>query len=147
MVNLTSATSSVDVILNGLPLFVDEANTLLGVEMVASRGIPLLPSGALFAADKPSTINIDWATYNPVSILLKDKGWLEKEFEKGERVEGIPVFDTVADAVAETTPGPDAAALQAAATSISAGQPLTTQATDLRRYFQAAAAALTAASG
>jgi len=44
--------------------------------------IGLLPSGALFASDKPSTINIDWATYNPVSILLKDKGWLEKEFAK-----------------------------------------------------------------
>jgi len=27
-------------------------------------------------------IKIDWATYNPVSILLKDKGLLEKEFEK-----------------------------------------------------------------
>src|SRR5215831_19144487 len=42
----------------------------------------LLPSSALFAADKPDTINIDWATYNPVSMLLKDKGLLEKEFEK-----------------------------------------------------------------
>jgi sulfonate transport system substrate-binding protein len=42
----------------------------------------LLPTTALFAADKPDTINIDWATYNPVSILLKNKGWLEKEFDK-----------------------------------------------------------------
>jgi sulfonate transport system substrate-binding protein len=42
----------------------------------------LLPTTALFAADKPDTINIDWATYNPVSILLKDKGLLEKEFAK-----------------------------------------------------------------
>ena len=42
----------------------------------------LLPTTVLFAADKPDTINIDWATYNPVSILLKNKGWLEKEFEK-----------------------------------------------------------------
>ncbi len=42
----------------------------------------LLPSSALFAAGKPDTINIDWATYNPVSILLKDKGLLEKEFAK-----------------------------------------------------------------
>src|SRR5215467_12975399 len=42
----------------------------------------LLPSTALFAADKPATINIDWATYNPVSMLLKDKGWLEEEFKK-----------------------------------------------------------------
>jgi len=44
--------------------------------------VGLLPSTALFAADKPSTITIDWATYNPVSILLKDKGLLEKEFAK-----------------------------------------------------------------
>ncbi len=35
-----------------------------------------------FAADKVSEIHIDWATYNPVSMLLKDKGLLEKEFEK-----------------------------------------------------------------
>ena len=32
------------------------------------------------AADKPSEIRIDWATYNPVSMVLKDKGLLEKEF-------------------------------------------------------------------
>src|SRR5471032_1384748 len=44
--------------------------------------VGLLPSGTLFAADKPSTITIDWATYNPVSVLLKDKGLLEKEFAK-----------------------------------------------------------------
>jgi sulfonate transport system substrate-binding protein len=41
----------------------------------------LLP-GAAFAADAPKEIRIDWATYNPVSMVLKDKGWLEKEFEK-----------------------------------------------------------------
>ena len=41
-----------------------------------------MPSAALLAADKPSELRIDWATYNPVSMLLKDKGWLEKEFEK-----------------------------------------------------------------
>src|SRR6201982_4300407 len=34
------------------------------------------------AADKPSEIRIDWATYNPVSMVLKDKGLLEKEFGK-----------------------------------------------------------------
>jgi len=44
--------------------------------------VGLLASSTLFAADKPSTITIDWATYNPVSILLKDKGLLEKEFAK-----------------------------------------------------------------
>src|ERR1017187_1239862 len=41
----------------------------------------LIP-GAAFAADALKEIHIDWATYNPVSILLKDKGLLEKEFAK-----------------------------------------------------------------
>src|SRR5690349_515277 len=44
--------------------------------------VGLLPSGVLFAADNPKTINIDWATYNPVSMVLKEKGLLEKEFAK-----------------------------------------------------------------
>ena len=42
----------------------------------------LLPTTALLAADKPKEIRIDWATYNPVSMVLKDKGLLEKEFAK-----------------------------------------------------------------
>jgi sulfonate transport system substrate-binding protein len=41
----------------------------------------LLPAAA-FAADKPKSIRIDWATYNPVSIVLKQQGLLEKEFAK-----------------------------------------------------------------
>jgi sulfonate transport system substrate-binding protein len=44
--------------------------------------VGLLPSTALFAADKVTTITIDWATYNPVSMVLREKGLLEKEFEK-----------------------------------------------------------------
>lgn len=42
----------------------------------------LLPSAALRAADKPKEIRLDWATYNPVSVVLKDKGLMEKEFAK-----------------------------------------------------------------
>ncbi len=38
---------------------------------------------AAIAADAPKEIRIDWATYNPVSMLLKDKGFLEKAFAKG----------------------------------------------------------------
>jgi sulfonate transport system substrate-binding protein len=34
------------------------------------------------AASKPSEIHIDWATYNPVSMVLKEQGLLEKEFAK-----------------------------------------------------------------
>ena len=41
----------------------------------------LLPVAA-FAADPLKEIRIDWATYNPVSMILKQKGLLEKEFAK-----------------------------------------------------------------
>jgi sulfonate transport system substrate-binding protein len=44
--------------------------------------VGLLPTTTLFAAEQPKTITIDWATYNPVSMVLKEKGWLEKEFAK-----------------------------------------------------------------
>ncbi|MGZ5837356.1 MAG: aliphatic sulfonate ABC transporter substrate-binding protein [Xanthobacteraceae bacterium] len=44
--------------------------------------VGLTPSTALFAADKPKEIRIDWATYNPVSMVLKERGLLEKEFAK-----------------------------------------------------------------
>ncbi|KPH08898.1 aliphatic sulfonate ABC transporter substrate-binding protein [Rhizobium acidisoli] len=37
--------------------------------------------GTARAADV-SEIRVDWATYNPVSLILKDEGILEKEFEK-----------------------------------------------------------------
>jgi sulfonate transport system substrate-binding protein len=48
-------------------------------------GAGLLPFGftrAVRAADKPAEIRIDWATYNPVSLVLKQKGLLENEFAK-----------------------------------------------------------------
>jgi sulfonate transport system substrate-binding protein len=41
----------------------------------------LMPGGAS-AAETLKEIHIDWATYNPVSIILKQKGLLEKEFAK-----------------------------------------------------------------
>jgi sulfonate transport system substrate-binding protein len=62
------------------------ANVLAG-----AAGAALSPLAALVpfafgrparAADKPSEIRIDWATYNPVSMVLKEKGLLEKEFAK-----------------------------------------------------------------
>jgi sulfonate transport system substrate-binding protein len=43
--------------------------------------VGLLPA-TVVAADKPKEIRIDWATYNPVSMVLKEKGLLEKEFAK-----------------------------------------------------------------
>jgi len=44
-----------------------------------ATGLTTLASGA-FAQVKE--IKIDYATYNPVSLVLKDKGFLEKELEK-----------------------------------------------------------------
>src|ERR1700716_352852 len=41
----------------------------------------LLPGGA-FAVEALKEIHIDWATYNPVSMILKQKGLLEKEFAR-----------------------------------------------------------------
>ncbi|OQW61724.1 MAG: sulfonate ABC transporter substrate-binding protein [Proteobacteria bacterium SG_bin9] len=50
--------------------------------LAAAALIAAFGSGAAFAADAPKQIRIDWATYNPVSMVLKDKGLLEKEFAK-----------------------------------------------------------------
>jgi sulfonate transport system substrate-binding protein len=39
-------------------------------------------SASALAADPPREIRIDWAYYNPVSLVLKDQGLIEKEFEE-----------------------------------------------------------------
>src|SRR3979409_883734 len=49
---------------------------------VALIAVSSLLPGAAFAADPLKEIRIDWATYNPVSMILKQKGLLEKEFAK-----------------------------------------------------------------
>jgi sulfonate transport system substrate-binding protein len=54
--------------------------TALGLLGAAS----LLPALAAqpAAAEELKQITVDWAYYNPVSLILKDQGLLEKEFEK-----------------------------------------------------------------
>jgi len=52
--------------------------SLIALGLVAG----FIPATLAHAADKPKELRIDWATYNPVSILLKNKGLLEKEFAK-----------------------------------------------------------------
>ncbi|MGA8192134.1 MAG: aliphatic sulfonate ABC transporter substrate-binding protein [Acetobacteraceae bacterium] len=42
--------------------------------------LTLLAAPRLARAAAPTEINIDWATYNPVSIVLKQQGLLEQEF-------------------------------------------------------------------
>ena len=44
--------------------------------------VAFAPGSTLLAADNPKEIHIDWATYNPVSMVLKEKGLLEKEFAR-----------------------------------------------------------------
>ena len=51
---------------------------------------------SLAAAENPKEIRIDWATYNPVSMLLKDKGFLEQELAK-DRI-GVRWVQTVSSA-------------------------------------------------
>src|SRR5436189_6480124 len=65
-----------------------------GMSRISRRGFAaiiavstLLP-GVAFAADPLKEIRIDWATYNPVSMVLKQTGLLEKEFAK----DGISVI-------------------------------------------------------
>ena len=48
----------------------------------AALALGLVAGSPASAADAPKEIRIDWATYNPVSLILKDKKILEQEFEK-----------------------------------------------------------------
>jgi sulfonate transport system substrate-binding protein len=50
--------------------------------LAAMIALSSLVPGAAFAADALKEIHVDWATYNPVSMILKQKGLLEKEFAK-----------------------------------------------------------------
>jgi len=50
--------------------------------MAALIAVAALMPGVATAADALKEIRIDWATYNPVSMILKQKGLLEKEFAK-----------------------------------------------------------------
>ena len=38
-----------------------------------------LAAGSPVRAQVPDTITLDWAYYNPVSLVLKQEGWLEEE--------------------------------------------------------------------
>ena len=50
--------------------------------LTAIMAVSMLMPGAASAADALKEIHLDWATYNPVSMVLKQKGLLEKEFAK-----------------------------------------------------------------
>lgn len=48
----------------------------------AAIAVSIMLPGLASAADTLKEIHIDWATYNPVSLVLKQKGLLEKEFAR-----------------------------------------------------------------
>ena len=50
--------------------------------VAAMIALSVLIAGHASAADAPKEIRLDWATYNPVSMILKQRGLLEKEFAK-----------------------------------------------------------------
>src|SRR5947199_871890 len=70
---------------NVLSSFHRETGTMLKFSrraFAAAIAVSTLLPGSAYAADAPKEIRIDWATYNPVSMILKQKGLLEKEFAK-----------------------------------------------------------------
>jgi sulfonate transport system substrate-binding protein len=48
----------------------------------AALAAGLLPLTRASTAAPPAEIRIDWATYNPVGLLLKDRGWLEEDLAR-----------------------------------------------------------------
>jgi sulfonate transport system substrate-binding protein len=57
-------------------------NRFAGWVLAAAAAAVMALPGAAGAAGALKEIHIDWATYNPVSMVLKQKGLLEKEFAK-----------------------------------------------------------------
>jgi sulfonate transport system substrate-binding protein len=57
---------------------------------ILALGAALVAALPALAADRPSSVRIDWAYYNPVSLVLRDKGAMEQEFAKdGIKVEWV----------------------------------------------------------
>ncbi|MCW5773282.1 MAG: aliphatic sulfonate ABC transporter substrate-binding protein [Rhodospirillaceae bacterium] len=54
--------------------------TLLATAAIALAAGPALTATA--GAEAPKRLTLDWAYYNPVSLVLKDKRWVEQEFAK-----------------------------------------------------------------
>jgi sulfonate transport system substrate-binding protein len=50
--------------------------------LAAILAVSVLVPGGAYAAEALKEIHLDWASYNPVSMILKQKGLLEKEFAK-----------------------------------------------------------------
>jgi sulfonate transport system substrate-binding protein len=64
---------------HGTPAMIFNRRNLLALSLSAAAAFAM-PNGA--SAQAPSEIRVDWATYNPVSLVLKERGILEKALEK-----------------------------------------------------------------
>lgn len=64
------------------------ASALIGAAVLSACAAPAAPaapassSGAAPSAAKPAEIRLDYATYNPSSLVLKKFGWLEEDLAK-----------------------------------------------------------------
>ncbi len=76
-----------------LPALASCAPALLLVAMLVGLALVTPPRPTARAADdgpKLDALRLDYAYYNPVSLVLRDQGWLEKEFAAhGTRVEWV----------------------------------------------------------
>jgi sulfonate transport system substrate-binding protein len=59
-----------------------DMNTISRRAAAAAIAASMLLPGTAYAVEALKEIRIDWATYNPVSMVLKQRGLLEKEFAK-----------------------------------------------------------------
>lgn len=63
---------------------------LIGIALVFCVSILNSCGSDRATIDRPTTIRVDYAYYNPVSLVLKDKGWLEEDLKKdGVNVEWV----------------------------------------------------------
>ena len=53
----------------------------LGAVLIVSVIMGVACSGAGAGGEAVEEITVDWAYYNPVSLVLKEKGWLEEELD------------------------------------------------------------------
>lgn len=64
------------------------ASALIGAAVLSACAAPAAPaapaasSGSAASAAKPAEIRLDYATYNPSSLVLKKFGWLEEDLAK-----------------------------------------------------------------
>lgn len=65
-----------------MPITLPRRTVLAGAALGTLALVAAASAAPALAADKPAEIRLDYAYYNPVSLLLKEKGWLEEDLKK-----------------------------------------------------------------